>query len=346
MKLRVTRRAFLQGGAFLGLGSSAFVLFRSWQASSSWPAFRRRFSALGTQIQLTIYNTPTSLAVAASEAAFREMATIHRLMSTHDPHSQLSQVNRRAGRTAMEVDSRVIEVVRESLKWSRLSKGVFDPTILPLLKTWGFRDYRFDRSPDEFRLRRALDRVGWQRVRLEGNSLGLEKAGTELDAGGVAKGYAVDRAVDILRSYGISQALVEAGGDLFAMGRPPDQGSWTIGIRHPDQKTLCALLEIENKAVATSGTYFSYRQYGGKRYGHLIDPRTGEPIDTYLSTTVTASKAVEADALSTTLFTAGRGAGLPATQTSAGWLHIGATEQGSLTFQASDGFPVWRPMEG
>ena len=340
----VTRRAFLHRAGLLGLGSSALVLVRSWRQTSPWPPFRRRFSALGTRIQLTVFETPTQVARVACEAALEEMVTIHRLMSTHERESQLSRVNRQAGRASLEVDGRLVEVIRESLKWSRLSRGVFDPTVLPLLRAWGFRDYRFDRVPEDSRLQAALDRVGYRHIWLDGCSLGLKVEGGELDVGGVAKGYALDRAVRILQRYGISQALLEAGGDLYALGHPPHQKAWSIGIRHPHKEAVCALLQVTNQAVATSGSYFAYRQYRGKRYGHLIDPRNGEPIDAYLSTTVVAPSALQADALSTALFVAGRGTDPPPLPDSSAWFHIGATSRGALAFEASANFPNWQPV--
>ena len=128
---------FSTGCGLLGLGSSALVLVRSWRQTSPCPPFRRYFSALGTRIQLTVSETPTQVARVACKAVLEEMVTIHRLMSTHERESQLSRVNRQAGCASLEVDGRLVEVIRESLKWSRLSRGVFDLTILPLLRAWG-----------------------------------------------------------------------------------------------------------------------------------------------------------------------------------------------------------------
>ena len=345
MKQSVTRRAFLQGAGLLGLGSSVLVLIHSGRQTSPWPPFRRRFSALGTEIQLTVFGTPTPVARLACDDARQELVTIHRLMSTHEQGSQLSQVNQQAGRATLEVDRRVVEVIRESLRWSQLSRGLFDPTILPLLKVWGFRGYRFDRIPDETRLQEVLARVGYRQVWLEGTRLGLKVEGAELDVGGVAKGYGLDRAARILRRHGISQALVEAGGDLYALGHPPHQQAWTIGIRHPQREGVCALLQVRDQAVATSGSYFAYRQYRGKRYGHLIDPRSGDPMDAYLSTTVVAPSGLEADALSTALFVAGQGADPPPLPDSSAWLHIGAADRGTLSFEPSAHFQAWQALD-
>lgn len=346
MKTReFTRRDFLRGAGLIGLGSSFFFLVLQ-RESRRWAGtrFHKSVASLGTLVNVTIFDTPEAVAEQAVARAFREIQDVQLLMSTHDAGSQLSLVNRCSGSDFVQVDSRIIEVVQRGIEFSRQSGGVFDVTVLPLLEAWGFRNYRFDRPPDEARILGALDTVGYEQIVISEAGLGLKRKGAGIDLGGIAAGYAVDRAVASLRESGIRRFIVEAGGDLFAAGTPPDRESWEIGVKHPLRPGLCAVLQMANQAVATSANTESYVNYGGKHYGHLMNPRTGEPVDPYLSTTAVAPTTLEADAASTTLFVAGRNAGGSLAGPNAGWLHISQEGSGRLIFETSRNFPSWRQV--
>lgn len=345
-KKPLSRRSFLKGATLLGLGSSAFFLIFP-RSSQRWigTVLRRSYAALGTRVNVFIFDAPQAVADEAVQAAFGEIEEIHRLMSTHEAASHLSLVNQAAGSEFVKVDPRVTAVVERSLEFSRLSQGVFDVTTLPLLEAWGFRSYRFDQPPEESRVQDALDKVGYRNVVVAEAGLGLKRKGAGIDLGGIGKGYAVDRASQMLRRYGISRFIVEAGGDLFAAGHPPDRECWHIGVKHPLQEGECATLYLTDQAVATSGTNESYVMYRGKKYGHLFNPRTGEPVETYLSTSAVAPTALEADAASTTLFVAGRNHRGPLVRSHTSWLHLNRDRAGRLSYEASTGFPRWEVLE-
>lgn len=342
VRRELSRRDFLKGAVVVGLGSSVFFLVLP-RGSQRWvnTAFRRRLSSLGTRVNVYIFDTVPSVAEEATAAAFQEIEEIHWLMSTHEPASQLSGVNQAAGSEFVSVDPRVAEVVKQSLEFSRISSGIFDPTTLPLLEAWGFRNYRFDQAPDESRILDALHKVGYEQVMVSDAGVGLKIKGSGIDLGGIAKGYAVDRASAILRRYGISRFIVEAGGDLFAASHPIDRPTWYIGVKHPLRSGECAVVNLVNQAVATSGISESFVTYNGKRYGHLFDPRTGQPVETYLSTSVVGPTALEADAGSTTIFVAGRNAGRQLVLSTSSWLNIYRGRDGKLVYEASSNFPGW-----
>lgn len=344
MKREFTRRDFLRGAGLVGLGSSFFFLVLPRQ-SQRWAGsrIRRSFGSLGTRINFTLFDTPGPVADEAVRRAFREIEEVHALMSTHAPESHLSLVNRYSGVDFVRVDPRVIEVVRRGVVFSRISGGVFDVTTLPLLEAWGFRDYRFDQAPDEARILKALDVVGYEQIVVSDAGLGLKHKDAGIDLGGIAKGYAVDRAATSLRRSGVKRFIVEAGGDLFAASSPPDRDAWEIGIKHPLRPEVCAVVELVDQAVATSGNSENYVNYRGKRVGHLMNPRTGEPVETYLSTSAVAPTALEADAASTTLFVAGQSGDKTLVEMNASWLRSSRDAQGQLVLEASPGFPTWRP---
>ena len=161
-----------------------------------------------------------------------------------------------------------------------------------------------------------------------------------MDFGGIAKGYAVDRAVAILRGWGIHNVIVEAGGDLYALGRPDDAAGWKIGVKNPAGPGLCAVFELADRAVATSGNYATRRVENARAMTDTFDPRTGEPVETFLSTTACAPTCMEADAASTVLFCAGTSAELNLGGENISVLNI-ARDGSGLKFIASDEFPAF-----
>lgn len=166
--------------------------------------------------------------------ALDEFRIVDRLMSTFKPDSDVARVNRCAGDRSMEVDSRVCDVVAAAIQMGDMSGGIFDMTILPLLKAYGFRDDS-PRRPDPRELADARSVIGYRQVFVDRqrSEIGIESRRAQIDVRGIAKGYAVDRAADVLRSHGIRRAVIDAGGDIFALGTPAEGDGWAIGIQHP-----------------------------------------------------------------------------------------------------------------
>ena len=229
-------------------------------------------------------------------------------MSRYRPESDIGRLNRLAGQGETPVRDSTAVVLREALSVARASQGALDVTISPLLAQWGFHSVRQE-APDARQLEAALAVVDYRHVHLDGanGTVRLARPGVQLDLGGIAKGYAVDAAVDGLLRHGVSQGMVNAGGDLRLLGRHPDGAPWIVGVQHPlaPDKLLLAL-SLDGGAVATSGNYMRYRVYNGRRYGHLLHPQHGYPADTALSMTVVAPTAMRADALATAALIMGR----------------------------------------
>lgn len=338
------RRAFLQGAGSLTLGSSIFALAvprGSWAARAADAAIVRSKLALGTAINITIFDEKENRANEAARDAFAEIDCIHDMMSTHQRYSMLSRVNHAAGNDALPVDARIAEVIASSLVWSRNSGGIFDVTTLPLLRAWGFRN-EDDAAMES--VEAARSKVGFQHIALEDGRLGLQHKGMEVDLGGIAKGYAIDRAVAILRDkWGIKSAIVDAGGDIYVLGRPVDAAGWTIGIADPRQAgpRNCATMEAADIAIATSGMSGTMQTRDGRTFTDKFNPMTGEPVVEFLSTTACAKTAMDADAASVALFAAGKTASHKINLQGVSWLGITASSNGELDLAVTGNFPTF-----
>lgn len=262
--------------------------------------FKQTQFLLGTYVTITIYAEKEPSLV--FEKVFREIKRISDKYSVEKENSYVNQLCIKASRGKAEVDEETAFLIRKSLQISRLTQGTFDITVAVLKKLWGFN--LSPRLPEKNKIQKAIKKVGWQKIKLSGRILQLPE-GTFLDLSGIAKGYAIDRAVEILKKEGIKSALVDAGGDIYALGKKPDGSRWKIGIKHPRQKGLLKIVELENAAIATSGDYENFFIYKGKRYHHIFNPATGYPASSCQSVSVITDSALEADALATGLFVAG-----------------------------------------
>lgn len=287
----IDRRSFLKL-AGRATGSIALVgaypVWRHWSATPD--AFVRRKSwAMGTEIHLTVPASTT--ADEATRAAFASLTRIQDRLSAHDPASALSALNTRVGRW-LDVDEDLAEVAGAARRFAELTDGAMDVTVLPAMRAYGFMPGAVDGS--------YRDRIGIEHLRTDGRRARLDQGGYAVDFGGIAKGHGVDRGIDALRGKGEKAALLEAGGDLYAMSRPEANRLWSVGIRDPRRvDRIMARFDVEDEAVATSGTYFQKRIVDGREVSHLIDPRTGNPVGHVLSATVLAPDAMTADALAT-----------------------------------------------
>ncbi|MBI3787208.1 MAG: FAD:protein FMN transferase, partial [Ignavibacteriales bacterium] len=256
---------------------------------------------------LSAYGESYSHVNQAITKAFQEIQRIDTLMSVYKPASQLSLINRNAGKAPVRVEHDLINIIDSAKRFYGLTNGEFDITIEPLMELWGFRNEQpaLDHVPSDKELQSRLDAVGFNNIVVDEweQSVGLLNPHTRLDLGGIAVGYSVDRAVAILRSEGITSAFLNHSGDAFAIGVPEDSDGWEIGIPHPLQpEKMKARYAIHDRAVSTSGSYEKYVTVDAERFGHILDPRTGKPGATMHSATVFATTSLEADALSTGLF--------------------------------------------
>ncbi len=276
---------------------------------SSTIRYEQTRAAMGTQFTIVAYGADESQLQSAVSAAFEEIFRLDRQWSHYIEESDLSYINRHAAEEPVKVDPELFRFLETCLGYSRETGGAFDVTVGPLLKTWGF--FRGTGSlPKKEEVETALARVGWQKVRLDAcnRTVAFTVPGVELDLGGIAKGYAVDRAAALLREANIAAALILSGtSSILAIGSPPGQQGWTVKIRDPkDARKSVAEVALKDVALSTSGSYEKFFRAEGKTYSHIFDPHTGYPAQGVLSTTVIGSTGTETDALSTAFFVLGK----------------------------------------
>jgi len=262
---------------------------------------------MDTIVESLIYTKDSKLGDEALTYAYREISRLEKFLDRHISGSDVTKINQAAGREQVLVSVDAMEVIIRSLEVGELSGGAFDITIAPLIKLWGFGTGD-TQIPGEAELSEALDLVDYRQVQVdrEAGTVFLQHAGVELDLGGIAKGFIIDKAVEVLRDKGITSAYFDAGGDIRVLGDKPDGTPWRIGIRHPrDRRDIAAIVEIRDSAIVTSGDYERYFQVNDERYHHIIDPQTGMPARGLISVTVVAADAFTADAYSTAVFVLG-----------------------------------------
>jgi len=241
------------------------------------------------------------------EIAFDEIRRIEDLLSPYKRDSEISQINRNSGISGVRVSRETLDVVEQSVRFARMSDSAFDITIGPIMSLWGFRDGKY-RIPSDKEISEKLRLVGYNNILIDHarSSIRLALRDMEIDTGAIAVGYAVDSAIQKLKEARIRNALINAGGEIYAMGSPPGRKAWRIGIKHPRRgNDLLGIIELKDKAVSTSGDYEKFFEIKGRRYCHIIDPRTGKPVQKIMSVTIVADSTTEADALSTALFPMG-----------------------------------------
>jgi thiamine biosynthesis lipoprotein len=299
--MTVSRRRFLSlgVGAFVVLTLPASLRRMTRQA-------RRSVPVMGTIADLVVVDPDEAKAQEAIEAAIHELRWVERTMSHFTAESDVGRANLGATSGPVVVTGATATVLREALRWAELSDGRFDPCLGRATALWNVGERRTPPSASETRrfagerLYQELEVDRWrgeQVVRFRSDEVAI-------DLGGIGKGYGVDRAVRALRDRGVENALVNAGGDLYAMGRSEDGDPWEVGIRDPrDPHRLAATLPVTDRALATSGDYFRYFDHEGRRYHHLIDPATGEPTTAaHHSITIAADSCMAADAGGTAAF--------------------------------------------
>jgi len=224
-------------------------------------------------------------------------------LSSYLSGNEIYHINKNAGITAVKVSPRLYYVIEKALEIARESGSAFDPTIGPLVDVWNFKNF----PPGRKQIEEARELVNWKNVELKDGRVFLKNRQMKIQLSGIAKGYGVDLVGEFLKKSGIENALVEIGGEIYCSGKGPDGKGWRIGIRHPlHRERLVARLEISDVGIATSGNYENYIFWKGKKYGHIIDPRTGYPADNdVLSVTVIAPTCMEADAWATGVFVLG-----------------------------------------
>ena len=272
-------------------------------------------SAMGTHLTFAAYTTERideTKAKRAFDDAVIEIRRLETLMTTWRPDSEISRVNAAAGKSPVVVSQETYDVVVESLHAAIMSKGTFDITFESLHGLWKFDEDLDPHPPTEADVKAKLPLVNYRTVKLDPRtkSIFLEKEGVKIGLGGIAKGYAVDKAAAILDKAGLTSFYVQAGGDLFTRGKKPDGTEWQTGVRDPRSAGYFAILPVSDHAFSTAGDYERSYVVNGKRYHHIIDPRTGFPATACRSVTIWASSAFLADEIDDAVFILGPKEGL------------------------------------
>ena len=272
-----------------------------WAGPAQPARYQEARRLMWTKFEIVAYGDDRARLAEAAEAAFEEIDRLDRQLSHYAETSDLSHINRNAARAPVIVEKELFDLLRLALDYSRMSDGAFDITVGPLMKAWGFFRGR-GRVPGDDELKAAMASVGYRHVRLEARerTVQFDRDGVELDLGGLAKGYAVDRAAEILRRSGVTSALITSGtSSIGAVGAPPNQAAWRVEISDPlERSRQVGTLELKDQSVSTSGCGEKNFELGGKTYCHIMDPRTGRPIEEVVSATVVTPRGVDAEAFS------------------------------------------------
>ena len=287
---------------------SIFVLIlMTSPAHADW--FKYAEGIMGTPINVELWAESKPKADRCSNLVMDEMRRIDQDMSPWIETSELYRINARAAERPVKISAELFNLIERSLQLSELSDGAFDITFASI----GFEyDYRHSKKPSDEEIKKQLDRINYHHIKLDkqAQTIRFDKQGVRIDLGGIAKGYAVDNGIRILRTCGIDRALVSAGGDSRIIG---DKGGrpWMTGIRDPRDKSKSAIvIPLSDTAVSTSGDYERYFIQDGVRYHHIISPKTGKSVHSTRSVTILGPDATTTDGLSTTIFVLGPQKGL------------------------------------
>ena len=293
------------------------------------------FSALGTSVRLEVAAPNEDAAMSMFKAARERIDAVNLMMSTYTPDSELSRLNSQG---EAQMSEGTLAVLRKAEEVSRLSGGAFDVTYAPLRRLW--RRAVAGEPPTEEALQEARKAVGYERLKVEGQTVRLGAPGMEVDLGGIAKGYAIDQAAEALQTAGATSGIVDVGGDLRMFGLPEGKAAWGVAVSMPPGVKQKLLLHVPPCGVATTTDYVNGFRVGDKLLSHIIDPRTGRPVANMASVTVVAPDATTADALAVAATVMGwpKGMELIESQPGAECLMFVRKADGTLEQHQSKGF--------
>lgn len=266
--------------------------------------------AMGSTFTVELYGTDRVKMEAAADAALDEARRLDEMLSNYIPDSEWNQVNHFASQRPVQISPELFHLLDACQEYSRASEGAFDITVGPLMRVWGF--YRDSgHLPHRAEVTAAMGKIGYRHIHLDAaaSTVRFDRSGVEIDPGGVGKGYAVDRMVDVLRQQGVTAALVAgSGSSIYGMGAPPDQPKgWSVQIRDPwSSKKNVAEVFLKDMSLSTSGTYEKFFRADGKVYAHIMDPRTGYPAQGSVSVSVLAPQTLDSEVWAKPFFINGR----------------------------------------
>ena len=277
------------------------------QLHAAWLSESREL--MGTQVSVELWSEDEATGNTATGEVLAEIERLDLMMNPWNPASELARINREAANKPVTTSGEIIEVIQRALHYSRLSDGAFD---ISFASAGQHYDYKTGIAPDAELLEKDKNNIDYKAIDLNeaARSIRFTRPGLQIDLGGIAKGYAVDRGIEILRKYNIASAVITAGGDSRILGDLGDRPR-TVGIRHPRKKgEFIVLIPLADTAISTSGDYERFFLKDGMRYHHILDPETGRSAGGVQSASVMTELAIDSDALSTTVFVLGVERGL------------------------------------
>ncbi|MCP4712707.1 MAG: FAD:protein FMN transferase [Planctomycetes bacterium] len=274
---------------------------------------------MGTLVRIQLRCESDQIARQAIARAFDAMEQVDQRMSTYRDDSEMSKINRLAAREPVEVSPETFNLLRKAMEYSEMTDGAFDVTVAPLIRLWRQAE-KEDRLPTQEELDQVLAKIGYEKIELsyENRTVSFAHEGVEINVDAIAKGYAVDRALNAVRRPGVRAALVDIGGEIACFGQDKPGQDWIVGIQdlfagnleNPFSQKARWRVALRDHAIATSGNYRQYVTISNKKYSHIIDPRTGMPAEKLPSVTILAPLTEDADALATAISVLGPEKGL------------------------------------
>ena len=267
---------------------------------------------MGSRFDITMIAEDEKKANAYIDEAIEEIIRIEKLISSWDPQSQTSEINRNASIKPVKVDQELIDLIERSIQISKITDGAFDITFASIDNVWIF-DGSMKEMPDKKAIQKSIEKVGYTNIVIDENkqTVYLKLKGMKIGFGAIGKGYAADKVKSMMIEKGVKAGIINAAGDLTTWGKQPGGKDWMVGISNPLNKDkVFSWFPVVDAAVATSGNYEKYVTFHGKKYTHIIDPRTGYPVSGIVSVTIFSKRAELCDALATAVFIMGTETGL------------------------------------
>lgn len=274
--------------------------------------FHKTTKLMGSRFDISVVAENQLEADGFIEMGISEISRIEKLISSWDPDSQTSAINKNAGIQEVQVDKELFELIERALKISKLTDGAFDISYASMDVIWKF-DGTMTEKPSEEDIKRSVEKIGYKNILLnkEKSTVFLTKEGMKIGFGAIGKGYAADKTKTLLMERGVKAGIINASGDMNTWGKQPNGKPWMVAITNPlNKEKAFSWLPIDNSAIVTSGNYEKFVRFDNVRYSHIIDPRSGYPTTGIISATILSPSAEIADALATAVFVMGVDVGL------------------------------------
>ena len=288
------------------------IIFFTIQAHAQQQIYHKKILLMGSRFDISVVANSQAQGDTYIQMAINEIKRIENIISSWKSDTETSNINRNAGIKPVKVSAELFNLIKRALVISKLTDGAFDISYAAMDKIWHF-DGSMTKMPDTETIKKSIRNVGYQHIILDdvNQTVFLNRKGMKIGFGAIGKGYAADKAKQLLKDKGVTAGIINASGDMNTWGHQPDGKPWTVAITNPMDKTKAfGLFSISERAVVTSGDYEKFVRFNGVRYAHIINPKTGYPATGIISVTVFAPKAELADALATSVFVMGKDIGI------------------------------------